>query len=232
MASRRFHKFQKQNVQEDAKGVHPNLLKQARKSGQLNLSNRQLDNGTVYFFFYKTAVQMVVTSVTEVTGSPFPNNNFCSFMFLEDFKIACFWLQKTQYINYWPDDEVVLCVVRTPSCYFCFHCLVPSSVWRINIDVPEEARNVSLDNTEDRWWDQVDLNKLILASNRIKEISDDLRNLPALTVLDVRPLSSLKASHDKITDSIYPMSGLGSRQSTEVSSGCRSWASKSCQAQH
>ena len=51
--------------------------------------------------------------------------------------------------------------------------------------MPEEARNVSLDNTEDRWWDQVDLNKLILASNRIQEISEELKTLSALTVLDV-----------------------------------------------
>lgn len=62
---------------------------------------------------------------------------------------------------------------------------MPDSVWRINIDVPEEAKNVSLDNTEDRWWEQTDLTKLILASNRLVGLSDDIRQLPALTVLDV-----------------------------------------------
>ncbi len=65
----------------------------------------------------------------------------------------------------------------------CFS--VPSSVWRINIDVPEEARNISLDNTEERWWEQVDLTKLILASNQLTHLSEDIKNLPALTVLDV-----------------------------------------------
>ena len=69
-----------------------------------------------------------------------------------------------------------------------FHCdiSVPSSVWRINIDVPEEAKNISLNNTEDRWWEQVDLTKLILASNTLTQLSEDISNLPALTVLDVR----------------------------------------------
>ena len=44
---------------------------------------------------------------------------------------------------------------------------------------------MSLDNTEDRWWEQTDLIKLILASNVITSLSEDIINLPALTVLDV-----------------------------------------------
>ncbi|KAK7099984.1 leucine-rich repeat-containing protein 40-like [Littorina saxatilis] len=87
-------------------GVHPSILKQARRSGQLNLSGR---------------------SLTEV----------------------------------------------------------PDTVWRINIDVPEEAKVVTLDNTEDRWWEQVELTKLILASNAITHLGDGLAQLPALTVLDI-----------------------------------------------
>lgn len=63
--------------------------------------------------------------------------------------------------------------------------VVPSSVWRINIDTPEEGQTISLDNADDRWWEQVDLTKLILASNAISSLSDDVRLLPALTVLDV-----------------------------------------------
>lgn len=58
-------------------------------------------------------------------------------------------------------------------------------MWRINIDVPEEAKNISLNNTEDRWWEQVDLTKLILASNTLTQLSEEIHNLPALTVLDV-----------------------------------------------
>ena len=61
---------------------------------------------------------------------------------------------------------------------------VPASVWRINLDVPEESKNVAFD-TEDRWWEQVDLTKLILASNILTELSEDIRLLPTLTVLDV-----------------------------------------------
>lgn len=51
--------------------------------------------------------------------------------------------------------------------------------------MPEEATSVSLDNTEDRWWDQTELTKLILASNWLTALSDDIRNFSALTVLDV-----------------------------------------------
>ncbi|XP_041064478.1 leucine-rich repeat-containing protein 40 [Carcharodon carcharias] len=70
---------------------------------------------------------------------------------------------------------------------------VPQSVWRINVDPPEESHlNVSF-SANDRWWDQTDLTKLILASNKLKCLSEDLQLLPALTVLDVHDnqLSSL-----------------------------------------
>ncbi|XP_065069918.1 leucine-rich repeat-containing protein 40-like isoform X2 [Rhopilema esculentum] len=97
---------------------------------------------------------------------------------------------------------------------------VPIQVWRINIDVPEEGKNVSLDTgSGDRWWEQVDLRKLILASNQIKELSSEIRNLPALNVLDVhdnkleslpdelselQELSRLNLSHNKF--SVIPVS--------------------------
>ncbi len=74
---------------------------------------------------------------------------------------------------------------------YIFFFAVPNSVWRINIDVPEEAKSVSLDNTEDRWWEQVDLTKLILASNTLAHLSEDIRQLSALVVLDVRNLRCL-----------------------------------------
>ncbi|CAI9546999.1 unnamed protein product [Staurois parvus] len=62
---------------------------------------------------------------------------------------------------------------------------VPSSVWRINVDTPEEAHtNVQFGGT-DRWWEQTDLTKLILASNKLQSLSEELRLLPALVVLDV-----------------------------------------------
>lgn len=71
------------------------------------------------------------------------------------------------------------------SIHYLFICTVPDTVWRLNIDVPEEARDISLDNAEDRWWDQTELTKLILASNLLTEISEDIVNFSALTVLDV-----------------------------------------------
>ncbi|XP_072430262.1 leucine-rich repeat-containing protein 40 isoform X1 [Chiloscyllium punctatum] len=70
---------------------------------------------------------------------------------------------------------------------------VPQSVWRINVDPPEESHlNVSF-TASDRWWDQTDLTKLILASNKLQCLSEDIQLLPALTVLDVHDnlLSSL-----------------------------------------
>jgi len=64
--------------------------------------------------------------------------------------------------------------------------LVPSSVWRINIDTPEEDMTVLMeDNADDRWWEQVDLAKLILASNALDHLAEDIKLLPALVVLDV-----------------------------------------------
>ena len=63
---------------------------------------------------------------------------------------------------------------------------VPQNVWRINLDLPDESKEVSLDNTDERWWEQVDLTKLILASNALTSLSEDIKELPALTVLDVR----------------------------------------------
>uniref|UniRef100_A0A8C8R5L4 Leucine-rich repeat-containing protein 40 n=1 Tax=Pelusios castaneus TaxID=367368 RepID=A0A8C8R5L4_9SAUR len=62
---------------------------------------------------------------------------------------------------------------------------VPAQVWRINLDIPEEAhQNLSFGAT-DRWWEQTDLTKLILASNKLQCLSEDVKLLPALTVLDV-----------------------------------------------
>lgn len=62
---------------------------------------------------------------------------------------------------------------------------VPQSVYRLNVDPPEEAqKDVSFGGT-DRWWEQTDLTKLLLSSNHITELSEDLGLLPALTTLDL-----------------------------------------------
>ncbi|XP_019383951.1 PREDICTED: leucine-rich repeat-containing protein 40 isoform X1 [Gavialis gangeticus] len=62
---------------------------------------------------------------------------------------------------------------------------VPQHVWRINLDTPEEAHQNLSFSAADRWWEQTDLTKLILASNKLQCLSEDVRLLPALTVLDI-----------------------------------------------
>ncbi|NXN64005.1 LRC40 protein, partial [Himantopus himantopus] len=62
---------------------------------------------------------------------------------------------------------------------------VPQHVWRINLDTPEEAHQNLSFGAADRWWEQTDLTKLLLASNKLQCLSEDVRLLPALTVLDV-----------------------------------------------
>jgi len=68
---------------------------------------------------------------------------------------------------------------------------VPEKVWTIGeMDKQEEDRlrgGLSLDNADggEKWWDQVDMTKLILACNKISAISNKIENLGALTVLDI-----------------------------------------------
>uniref|UniRef100_A0A8B9EH04 Leucine-rich repeat protein SHOC-2 n=1 Tax=Anser cygnoides TaxID=8845 RepID=A0A8B9EH04_ANSCY len=66
-----------------------------------------------------------------------------------------------------------------------FALVVPQHVWRINLDTPEEAHQNLSFGAADRWWEQTDLTKLILASNKLQLLSEDVKLLPALTVLDV-----------------------------------------------
>ncbi|XP_044054956.1 leucine-rich repeat-containing protein 40 isoform X2 [Siniperca chuatsi] len=62
---------------------------------------------------------------------------------------------------------------------------VPQNVYRLNIDTPEEAQqNVSFGES-DRWWEQTELIKLLLSSNQLTKLSDDIRLLPGLTILDL-----------------------------------------------
>ncbi|NWQ97528.1 LRC40 protein, partial [Burhinus bistriatus] len=91
---------------------------------------------------------------------------------------------------------------------------VPQHVWRINLDTPEEAHQNLSFGAADRWWEQTDLTKLILASNKLQRLSEDVKLLPALTVLDVHDnqltslpsalgqlenLQKLDVSHNKLT---------------------------------
>ncbi|XP_013863529.1 leucine-rich repeat-containing protein 40 isoform X2 [Austrofundulus limnaeus] len=62
---------------------------------------------------------------------------------------------------------------------------VPQSVYRLNTDAPEEAQQDVSFGGSDRWWEQTDLTKLLLSSNQLKCLSDDIRLLPGLTTLDL-----------------------------------------------
>lgn len=77
-----------------------------------------------------------------------------------------------------------------------FYIQVPDKVWRINLDLPEETRNVTLGNSDERWWEQTELTKLILASNAITELSENVQLLPALSVLDVKYYLMCPKFHD------------------------------------
>ncbi|XVF78281.1 hypothetical protein PTKIN_Ptkin14bG0119100 [Pterospermum kingtungense] len=60
-------------------------------------------------------------------------------------------------------------------------------------DVPEEVyRSLDAVGEGEKWWEAVELQKLILAHNNIETLKDDLRNLSLLTVLNV--------THNKLTD--------------------------------
>ena len=67
-------------------------------------------------------------------------------------------------------------------------------MWRINIDPPPDSVGISFGSAGDeRWWEQADLTKLILAGNLLRELSEDIKLLSALAVLDVgcQPADSL-----------------------------------------
>lgn len=69
--------------------------------------------------------------------------------------------------------------------------VVPTAVWRVNSEPMSDKSTGASFDTEDKWWDQTDLIKLILASNELSELSEDIGLLPALNVLDVRNILCL-----------------------------------------
>lgn len=64
-------------------------------------------------------------------------------------------------------------------------------MYRINTDTPEEAQQSVSFGESDRWWEQTDLTKLLLSSNQLTQLSDDIRLLPGLTTLDVSNTASV-----------------------------------------
>uniref|UniRef100_A0A8D3C2I8 Leucine-rich repeat protein SHOC-2 n=1 Tax=Scophthalmus maximus TaxID=52904 RepID=A0A8D3C2I8_SCOMX len=91
---------------------------------------------------------------------------------------------------------------------------VPQNVYRLNVDTPEEAQQNVGFGASDRWWEQTDLTKLLLSSNQLTQLSDDIRLLPGLTTLDLhdnqlsslpcalgelQELQQLRVSHNQLT---------------------------------
>lgn len=85
-------------------------------------------------------------------------------------------------------------------------------MYRLNVDTPEEAnQNVSF-GASDRWWEQTDLAKLLLSSNQLTELSDDIRLLPGLTTLDVSDTKSISEIPDLTPNRL----SINENQSTSV----------------
>ncbi|XP_063283982.1 leucine-rich repeat-containing protein 40 [Pelobates fuscus] len=108
---------------------------------------------------------------------------------------------------------------------------VPLSVWRINLDTPEEAHQNVTFGGADRWWEQTDLTKLILASNKLQSLSEDIKLLPALVVLDVHDnllsslpcaigelvnLQKLNISHNKLKELPKNLANLQNLKSLQI----------------
>lgn len=65
---------------------------------------------------------------------------------------------------------------------------VPEQVWNIHSLSEDERRtmSLSLDQSDgDRWWDQADLTRLYLSSNKLSSLSPDIEKLHALTILEL-----------------------------------------------
>lgn len=61
---------------------------------------------------------------------------------------------------------------------------VPSVVWNLNKPPDSESTDASFER-EGNWWEQIDLSKLILASNLLTTLPQELSELQALAILDV-----------------------------------------------
>ncbi|MCL4140366.1 UNVERIFIED_CONTAM: hypothetical protein GTU68_059509, partial [Idotea baltica] len=75
--------------------------------------------------------------------------------------------------------------------------------------------NMSMDDTEDRWWEQTELTRLYLSSNSLSSIDPLISNLSALQLLDLsdnrlttlpeemkelKGLTKLQLSHKELRD--------------------------------
>ncbi|EGD73872.1 leucine rich repeat containing protein 40 [Salpingoeca rosetta] len=107
---------------------------------------------------------------------------------------------------------------------------IPQAVFHLH-EIPPEQTSLSFDS-EDKWWESTDLQRLIVASNEIREIPDDVELLGALTLLDahnnqlervsdklgaLQELKALNFAHNKlraIPDGVYALRHLKSLRLT------------------
>uniref|UniRef100_A0A7N0SXY6 Leucine-rich repeat-containing protein 40 n=1 Tax=Kalanchoe fedtschenkoi TaxID=63787 RepID=A0A7N0SXY6_KALFE len=77
-------------------------------------------------------------------------------------------------------------------------------------EVPDEVyANLEAAGEGEKWWEAVELHKLILAHNSIEVLKEELRNLPQLTVLNI--------SHNKLTHLPQAVGQLPSLKLLDVS---------------
>ena len=63
---------------------------------------------------------------------------------------------------------------------------VPESVWLLNVLTDDERSNPVFGSSESNWWEQEDLRKLYLSSNKLTSISEDIKKFPGLQILDLQ----------------------------------------------
>jgi len=63
---------------------------------------------------------------------------------------------------------------------------IPASVWSLHDPPPEKERKAVDFSSGDNWWDQVELKKLYLNSNKLTSISDDIKKFSTLGILDLQ----------------------------------------------
>lgn len=64
--------------------------------------------------------------------------------------------------------------------------VVPESVWTMHEPPEAEARSQAEFGSGDRWWEQADLRKLYLSSNKLKSLSESIDKFLSLQVLDLQ----------------------------------------------
>jgi hypothetical protein len=84
--------------------------------------------------------------------------------------------------------------------------LVPPKVYTLNeVDSKEYAKNTSLnfEANDAKWWNQVELKKLILAFNKITYIPRQIEQLSTLVVLDVTEINMYLTAFSKLISTFF-----------------------------